>query len=248
MSFGLWWPQQSQAQQDAAAYAPDPDYYEPATGGYEVYDPWEDFNRGVYTFNDTIDRYALKPVAQLYLDWVPNLVSAAVTNFFSNLEEPVNLVNNLLQFKGEGSLITSGRFVFNSTFGLGGLIDVATGFGLPEQDEDFGQTLGYWGAGNGPFVVLPFLGPSTIRDTGGLVVDMQVPTGYDLMGYPDVYYLMGLRIVDLRARLIPAERGLIGPDRYRAIRNAYMQQREFMVKDGVVDDPFADDDFMMDDF
>lgn len=228
--------------------ADSPTYYDTPSDGYDVSDPWEGFNRNIHEFNEVVDRYALKPVAQFYRDWVPDPVSSVVTNFFSNLEEPINLFNNLAQLKGEAALTTSGRLVFNTTFGLAGLFDVATFFELPEQEEDFGQTLGYWGVAPGPFVVLPFLGPSTVRDTSRYLVDSQIPTGYDLMEYPDVYYAMGLRAVDLRARLIPAEQALIGEDRYRAIRNAYLQQREFQVNDGRVEDPFAQDDEMLEDF
>lgn len=228
------------SEDDASYYGADP--------GFEIYDPWEGFNRNVYQFNDAIDRYALKPVAEFYREWTPQLVRRGVTNFFSNLEEPINLLNNLFQLKGESSLTTAGRFVFNTTFGLGGLIDVATGFDLPEQEEDFGQTLGYWGAGPGPFVVLPFLGPSTVRDSSRYLVDSQLPSGYQYVESPDVYLLLGLRVVDFRARLIPAEDALIGEDRYRAVRNAYLQQREYQVSDGRVEDPFARDNEVLEDF
>lgn len=238
---GLAQPGPVYSEDDAQYYGADP-------SGYEVYDPWEGFNRNVYEFNDVVDRYALKPVAEFYRNWTPELVRTGVTNFFSNLEEPINLLNNLFQLKGEGSLTTAGRFVFNTTFGLGGLIDVATGFGLPEQEEDFGQTLGYWGARPGPFLVLPFLGPSTVRDSSRYLVDSQVPSGYHYVESPDVYFLMGMRVVDLRARLIPAEGALIGEDRYRAVRNAYLQQRQYQVNDGKVEDPFARDGEIMEDF
>lgn len=225
--------------QQAPAFGEASGYYESIPPIQEDYDPWEGFNRAIYAFNDVIDTYAIRPVAQVYRDFMPDLADAAVTNFFLNLGETTNLVNNLLQLKPEDAVITAGRFMFNSTFGLGGLIDVATGFGLPRQDEDFGQTLGYWGVDTGPYLVLPLLGPSTVRDTGGLVVDVYTPGLWGQIETPELYYLAALRVIDVRASLIPAERALVNGDRYRAIRNAYLQRREYQVKDGHVMDPFS---------
>ncbi|QCF26241.1 MlaA family lipoprotein [Hydrocarboniclastica marina] len=222
--------------------------YEPIRPGYGAADPWEGFNRAIFEFNDVVDRYTLKPVAQAYLDYIPGFARKGVSNFFSNLEEPINLFNNLLQLKAEDSLITSGRLVFNTTFGVVGLFDVATGFGLPQKREDFGQTLGYWGVDSGPYVVLPLLGPNTVRDSSRFITDSQLPSGYHLVESPEVYALLALRGIDMRAQLIPAEQALIGEDRYRAIRNAYLQRREYQVKDGQVSDPFASDDDLLEDF
>src|SRR5690606_25501107 len=231
--------------QEPMAY--DEDYTQAAAGHPQ--DPWERYNRAVFSFNETVDRYTLKPVAQAYRAVMPDLGERAVSNFFSNLSEPRNLINNILQGKGEGALITTARFLFNSTFGLGGLIDVASSFDLPEQDEDFGQTLGAWGVDSGPFLMLPFLGPSTVRDAGGFAVDVVTPNLRDEIDSPEKYYLMGLKAVEVRARILPLERAVMEGDRYWLLRTAYLQQREYQVRDGQVEDPFTDDDeLMLDDF
>jgi phospholipid-binding lipoprotein MlaA len=174
-----------------------------------------------------------------------------VTNFFTNLGEAKNFINSILQLKGESAVVAAGRFTYNTTLGLGGFFDVADNFGLPEHPEDFGQTLGYWGADSGPFLMLPLLGPSTIRDFGGLTVDLAVtPSAWDYIESPENYYLRGLQVVDRRGDLIPAENFLSG-DRYTFVRNAYLQRRQFLVNDGeVTSDPFASDDegVLLDDF
>lgn len=215
-------------------------------------DPYENWNRKVYTFNDAVDRWALRPVANAYRTVTPSLVDRAVTNFFSNLTEVRNFTNSLLQLKGESAIVAAGRFTFNTVFGLGGLIDVATAFDLPERPEDFGQTLGYWGAGSGPYLMLPFLGPSSPRRIGGIGFDGFVaPSLWDNVHSPDTYYARSLQIVDKRADLIPAE-GFVSGDTYVFVRNAFLQRREFLINDGkVTHDPFAsddDEDLMLDDF
>lgn len=137
-------------------------------------DPWESINRPIFTFNDTLDTYALKPLAQGYQKVTPNFVQDGVHNFFNNLGDVKNLANNLLQAKFHNAGVDTSRLLFNSTFGLAGLIDVATPMGLQRNDEDFGQTLGYWGVGSGPYVMLPFLGPSTLRDAPAKIPDIYV--------------------------------------------------------------------------
>ncbi|SOB75194.1 phospholipid-binding lipoprotein MlaA [Marinobacter sp. LV10R510-11A] len=216
-------------------------------------DPYENWNRKVYTFNDTVDRWALKPVAKTYRTFVPDFADRAITNFFNNLTEIRNFTNSILQLKGESAVVAAGRFTYNTVFGLGGLIDVATAFDLPERPEDFGQTLGHWGAGSGPYLMLPFLGPSSPRHFGGLGVDgFVLPSLWDEVDSPEIYYARGLQIVDKRADLIPAE-GFISGDAYIFVRNAFMQRRQFLINDGkVTSDPFAsgrnDEDLMLDDF
>ncbi|MBU2955655.1 VacJ family lipoprotein [Marinobacter sp. F3R08] len=215
-------------------------------------DPWESWNRKVYSFNETIDRWFLKPVARVYRTFTPKIVDRGITNFFNNLGELRNFTNSLLQLKGESAVVAIGRFTYNTTFGLGGLIDVATAFDLPERPEDFGQTLGYWGSGSGPYLMLPLLGPSTPRDFTGFVTDgFALPSTWDALDRPDVYYARGLQVVDKRADLIPAE-GFISGDSYVFVRNAFLQRREFLINDGkVVNDPFAsgdDEDLMLEDF
>lgn len=229
----------------AQPYSP-PD--EPATVGS---DPYENWNRKVFAFNEFVDSWFLRPVAQGYRAVMPNFADRAVTNFFSNLSEIKHLVNSLLQLKGESALVAAGRFTYNTTFGLGGLIDVATAFDLPERPEDFGQTLGYWGVNSGPYLMLPLLGPSNPRDFTGLLTDVFVtPSAWEYIDSPENYYARGLQVVDVRADLIPAESFLSG-DKYTFVRNAYMQRRDFLINDGQpVEDPFARDseDLMLDDF
>lgn len=215
-------------------------------------DPYESWNRKVYTFNDTIDRWVLKPVAQAYRTFTPQFIDRGITNFFNNLTELRNFTNSVLQLKGESAVVAVGRFTYNTTFGLGGLIDVATAFDLPERPEDFGQTLGYWGAKSGPYLMLPFLGPSTPRHFGGFLTDgFALPSAWDAVESPDVYFARTVQIVDKRADLIPAENFISG-DTYTFVRNAFLQRREFMVNDGkVINDPFSsgdDENLMLDDF
>lgn len=134
-------------------------------------DPFESYNRAMFSFNDNVDQYVLKPVAKGYQYIAPTPVQKGVSNFFSNLDDVLVLVNDLFQFKFGQAASDTGRILINSTLGLLGLIDWASDLGLDKNNEDFGQTLGYWGVPSGPYFVLPFLGPSTIRDTSGLVVD-----------------------------------------------------------------------------
>ena len=220
------------------------------SSAYDGDDPWEGFNRGVFQFNEVLDRNLAKPVARGYNAVTPRPVNTGVSNFFSNLGELSNISNSLFQAKGEAAMISTGRFVFNTTFGVLGLFDVASYMELPEQDEDFGQTLGYWGVNTGPYLVLPFMGPSTVRDSAGMGVDYFNPDGWDLIESPENYYAIGLYVVDLRAFLLSYEDQITG-DRYDFIRNTYLQRRNYLVNDGVVEnDPFAeqDEDLMLDEF
>ena len=137
----------------------------------EVADPWEGFNQNMYRFNYYLDKYLLLPVVNGYEKVTPTFVQNRVSGFYNNLNEVRNLSNSLFQLKAKESATTLGRFVTNSTIGLGGMFDPATKFGMARHDEDFGKTLGYWGASSGPYLVLPFFGPSSVRDTGGLAVD-----------------------------------------------------------------------------
>ncbi|AZT84064.1 VacJ family lipoprotein [Marinobacter sp. NP-4(2019)] len=214
-------------------------------------DPYEDWNRKVYGFNETIDNWFLRPVAKAYRWAMPDFADRAVTNFFNNLTEVRNFANSLFQLKGESAVVAAGRFTYNTVFGLGGLIDVATAFDLPERPEDFGQTLGYWGVDSGPYLMLPFLGPSNPRDFAGFGTDLLLlPSAWDAAEEPDVYFARTLQIVDKRADLIPAESFMSG-DGYTFVRNAYLQRREYLINDGkTTSDPFADedDDLMLEDF
>lgn len=197
-------------------------------------DPFETFNRGVYTFNDTVDRMVLKPVAQGYRAVFPQFVRTGVRNFFSNLDDITVFINGVLQFKLPQAFSDAGRFVLNSTVGLAGLFDVATHLGLEKHNEDFGQTLGYWGIGSGPYLVLPFLGPSSIRDGIGRVADYYTDVVWRIDDKTVRYVLVGTRIVSTREQLLDTEKVLDAAalDRYAFIRDAYLQRRRNLVYDG----------------
>jgi phospholipid-binding lipoprotein MlaA len=211
------------------------------TYAIDVWDPWEGMNRRIYRFNYYFDKYIFLPVVNGYQFITPDFVEAGVSNFFDNLTEISNLTNTLLQGKGMGALKTTGRFLLNSTFGVAGLIDVATPVGLERQNEDFGQTLGVYGLGNGPFLVLPILGPSTVRDTGGLVVDAVV---YSVMvsaiineldmdsSDEDILKLSlaALRAIDLRSRQSFRYYRTGSPFEYELIRMLYLRARQIMVE------------------
>ncbi|VVO62632.1 VacJ family lipoprotein [Pseudomonas fluorescens] len=200
-------------------------------------DPWESVNRPIFKFNDVIDTYALKPVAQGYQFITPQFLEDGIHNMFRNVGDVTNLVNNILQVKPVAAGTDTARIIFNTTFGLLGFFDVGTKMGLHRNDEDFGQTLGYWGVGSGPYVVLPLLGPSTVRDAPSKLVDSYTgPYPYiDDVSVRNTVF--GLNIVDTRASLLSSEK-LITGDKYIFIRNAYLQNREFKVKDGQVEDDF----------
>ena len=206
-------------------------------------DPYENWNRKVFAFNEDLDRWLLKPIAQSYRMIMPEFVDRGVTNVFSNLGEVSSFTNSVLQLKLESAVVAAGRFTFNTVFGLAGVFDVATAWDLPERPEDFGQTLGYWGSGAGTYLMLPVLGPSNPRDFAGFGVDsFLLPSTRDAIESPYSGYARGLQIVDIRADLIPAEK-LISGDRYVFVRNAYMQRRDFLISDGKAQrDPFAADD------
>jgi phospholipid-binding lipoprotein MlaA len=197
-------------------------------------DPWEGYNRAMFSFNEGVDRALIKPVAKGYEWLVPTPVNTVITNFFNNIGDVLVSANNLLQGKVKDAGSDLGRVVLNSSLGIGGLVDVATDMGMEKHDEDFGQTFARWGVGDGPYFVLPFLGPSTVRDAFGQVADWQT----DPLAFvnPDVvhYSLVGLRQIDTRADLFPAEKmfeaGAI--DKYIYLRDAYLQHRRYLIHDG----------------
>ena len=194
-------------------------------------DPWEGFNRAMFSFNDGLDTYALKPVTQGYKAVMPDMAETGVSNFFDNLSDVGTLINNLLQGKFSSAGQDIARISFNTTFGLGGLIDVATPMGIDKHEEDFGQTFGYWGASSGPYLVLPLFGPATVRDGLGMIPDSLVdPVRYvDDNGARNALYVT--RVIDNRAQLLEAEK-LISGDKYTFIRDAYLQKRAFSIADG----------------
>jgi phospholipid-binding lipoprotein MlaA len=196
-------------------------------------DPLEPMNRAVYGFNDGVDRVVLRPVATVYRDVTPRLVRTGVTNFFANLGDAWSFVNNLLQFKGEAAGDSFMRFNVNTFMGLGGVLDVASEMRIARHKEDFGQTLGYWGVPSGPYVVLPILGPSTVRDTTALPLDWKG----DLANTIDPVHTRNattvLRAVNVRANLLRAGDVLDGAalDKYSFTRDVYLQVREADVQD-----------------
>ncbi len=199
-----------------------------------AHDPWEGFNRQVYAFNDTLDIYALKPAAKGYKAITPDIVETGVSNFFANLGDVRNFLNNLLQLKFVPAGIDLSRIAFNTTMGLGGLVDVATPLGYPKNNEDFGQTLGVWGLGSGPYVVIPFLGPSTLRDTSGLPVDWVVSPIRYVKSNTDQLGLTVVGIISARAGLLKASdiRDTAALDPYIFTREAILQRRVSLVNDG----------------
>ncbi|WP_106478569.1 MlaA family lipoprotein [Phytohalomonas tamaricis] len=206
-------------------------------------DPWEGFNRGVFAFNDTLDHYALKPVAEGYDYVTPEPVQTGVGNFFNNLGEVSNTLNSVLQWKWTNAGISTSRFVINTVLGLGGVLDPAGRMGLERHDEDFGQTLATWGVGQGPFVMLPLLGPSTVRDTAGFPVDWYSdPVAY-VKDDTTRWGVRAVHLVNTRAALLEQEKLMQG-DRYSFIRDTYLQRRQFLIDDGKPGkDPFASGDF-----
>lgn len=198
-------------------------------------DPWEGFNRGVYKFNDTVDRATLKPVAKGYRKITPRWFRTGVGNFFSNLSYPVTVVNQFLQGKPKLGLHDTGRFLVNSTLGIGGLLDVATKMGLVANDEDFGQTLAVWGVGSGPYITLPFFGPSTLRDAPSKAVDYFLgPLTYiDTIPWEAEWGMRGLDLVHSRSELLSLDPTLQSTfDPYAFMRDAFVQQREYVIFDG----------------
>jgi phospholipid-binding lipoprotein MlaA len=208
-------------------------------------DPLERMNRATYRFNDSVDRAVLRPIATGYRKHVPQLVQDGIDNVLEHLAFPTTIVNDLLQLKIKDTLIDLGRFTVNSTLGLAGLLDPASHFGIPRNDEDFGQTLGRWGVPSGPYVVLPFLGPSTVRDAPSIFVDAQTDLRVALHIDNNVEWSLAvISLVHRRSELLPFDAQFDAAyDRYAFIRNAWLQRREYQVKDGEVADDVPLDEF-----
>ena len=207
-------------------------------------DPLEPMNRVIYRFNDTVDTVLVRPIAEGYRFVLPQFVRTGISNFFSNIGDVLVALNNLLQGKVVNALSDLGRVVVNTTIGLGGLFDVASPIGLEKHNEDFGQTVGFWGVGDGPYLMLPFLGPSSIRDAVGTVVGAKL----DPIGFVNVMRLRnslwGTRVLSQRADLLDTSRILetAALDPYEFLRDAYLQRRRNLVFDGVPPREKFDDD------
>tara|TARA_B100001750_G_C15517146_1_gene608208 strand:+ start:2433 stop:3191 length:759 start_codon:yes stop_codon:yes gene_type:complete len=202
------------------------------------HDPLEPMNRAIFKFNEIIDENILKPIAETYKDVTPDPVEAGVSNFFSNLGEINTIINDVLQLKFGQAAHDIGRFAINSTLGVFGIFDPATVIGLKKNREDFGQTLGYWGISPGPYVVLPFFGPSTFRDAPGLYVDTQTNQStspvHTSLHHEERQTSQVVEVIDMRARLLRATKILdtAAKDPYVFVRESYLQKRENMVTDG----------------
>lgn len=198
------------------------------------HDPLEPFNRGVFQFNDGLDRAVIKPVATAYRDVLPSPIRTGVGNFFNNLQDAWSFVNNALQLKAEYAGNSLVRFGVNSVFGLAGVLDIATEMQIERHTKDFGHTLGYWGISPGPYLVLPLLGPSTLRDTAGLVVDQQGNLLSGVAHIPTRNSATALKLVDRRAQLLQASAMLdqVALDPYTFTRDAFLQRRQSSIYDG----------------
>lgn len=209
-------------------------------------DPWERFNRTSFKVNDALDRAVLRPVTRAYVKVTPRVLRSGIANFFSNLETVTTLVNDTLQGKLRAAGHDSARLLLNTTLGLGGLFDPATAAGLDKNDEDFGQTLGAWGVKSGPYLMVPLLGPSTVRDAAARVPDRFTDPTHYLEDDSTRYAITAMEIIDLRASLLDLDDDLAKSfDRYAFVRNAWLQRREYKVKDGDVADPAFDEEALL---
>ena len=210
----------------------------------EVKDPFENLNRKTFEFNENLDENFARPVAEAYSKFPPK-IKIGISNFFNNLEEVDTFVNQLLQGKPKQSINDLTRFVINTTVGLGGFIDVASKIGLERHEEDFGQTLAVWGVGQGPYVMLPVLGPSTLRDTLSRPVSSFLSVTFHMTETDVNIALKGIDAIETREKLLGVE-SLLSGDKYSFVKDAYIQSMLYEIKDGIdVQDDFIDD---MDDF
>lgn len=200
----------------------------------ETYDPLEGFNRAMYSFNEGLDKALIKPLAKGYKAIMPAPVDRGITNIFNNLDDVISAANNLLQFKFRHAASDMGRIVVNTTIGIGGFFDVATNMDMPRHDEDLGQTLGVWGFEPGAFIVLPVLGPTTVRDGIGMVGDWYVDPITYIEDDTTRWAVRGLDVIDKRADRLSASRVLdqAALDPYAFMRDAYLQRRRNQVYDG----------------
>ena len=215
----------------------------------EPIDPWEGMNRDILAFNDEADRVVLKPVARGYQLLTPTFVDIGISNFFSNLKDVGVSINNFLQAKPKQGSMDVARFLVNSTVGIAGFVDVAALIDLPKHEEDFGQTLAVWGVPRGPYFVLPFYGPSSVRGTGGRIGDMALhPLTYTvLFANPAVgwgaFGARAVEVIDIRADFLAVEAvaSEAAVDRYVFFRSAYMQRRDYLINDGAAQPLELDD-------
>tara|TARA_B100000579_G_scaffold163431_1_gene132713 strand:- start:270 stop:968 length:699 start_codon:yes stop_codon:yes gene_type:complete len=209
--------------------------------GEEINDPFEDLNRDIFIFNERLDEKLLKPAALTYRKVTPQFARTGVTNFFNNLEEIDTTINQVLQGEIKYAFNDAGRFVINTTIGLFGLIDVASKMGLERHEEDFGQTLGVWGFDSGPYIMIPFLGPSNPRDLLSRPISSFLSGTFAMEDNDVKITLVGIDALETRERLLDAETLIIG-DKYIFVKDAYIQSREYEINNGSTeDDEFLDD-------
>ncbi len=209
--------------------------------GEEINDPFEDLNRDIFIFNEKLDEKLLKPAALTYRKVTPQFARTGVTNFFNNLEEIDTTINQVLQGEIKYAFNDAGRFVINSSIGLFGLIDVASKMGLEKHEEDFGQTLGVWGFDSGPYIMIPFLGPSNPRDLLSRPISSFLSGTFAMEDNDVKITLVGIDALETRERLLDAETLIIG-DKYIFVKDAYIQSREYEINNGSTeDDEFLDD-------
>ena len=213
-----------------------------STTGSSKNDPLEPMNRAIFQFNEVVDDNIFEPVAKTYKYITPDPVETGVSNFFSNIGEVSTIANDVFQFKFKQAGYDFLRFSINTTIGVLGIFDVATSVGLKKNNEDFGQTLGYWGIPQGPYLVLPFFGASTFRDAPGLYADMQI-SPINQLDNEEELTLNALNAISTRARLLRATKILdtAAKDKYIFIRESYLQKRESMVNDGDSEEDFEID-------
>jgi len=218
----------------------------PGSNAQALADPWEKTNRRIYTVNKKLDKYGARPLAVGYRTVIPGAARRGIGNGFSNLKEPLSFANAVAQGKVKQAFRTLDRFMINSLLGVGGLADHATDLGRPEEPEDFGQTLAVWGVKSGPFVMLPLIGPSTLRDATGFAVDIFTDpfdygrTAVIKFGLTDKVGKFAAQVIDLRSQLIDnGAEGLLANslDEYATVRSAYLQRRQSSIYDGNPPDP-----------
>ena len=200
-------------------------------------DPFEDINRVVFNVSDSLDEVLLKPTAEIYSEYTPLFLKDSVTNFFYNIAEIDTVINQLLQGKPKLAAQDSLRFLINTTIGIGGIFDVATRMGLSRHDEDFGQTLGYWGLPAGSYVFVPFVGPSTVRDLFGIPLSWYVSGTLAIEDEKTKIVFSFLDVIETRERILAAENLIVG-DKYEFVKDVFLQSREHSVQDGEVEDEF----------
>ena len=206
-------------------------------------DPFEPFNRTMFQVHEVVDGNVVKPVAEAYVKYTPEVIRSGVSNFFSNIEDLFVGINNVLEGDGNRAGDDFGRVLLNSTFGLGGLFDLASMMGIERHNQDFGITFGKWGIPQGPYLFVPLVGPTTVRDGTGLVIRAYLgPTTYIFTNVPVRNVIWGVGAIDLRASVLNTESMVdqAALDRYRFIRNAYLRARQYQVYDGKP--PPEDDD------